>query len=114
MRQPQVGFEHVGKRIRLMRKNRGLSLTRMSEMIDCSYKYLSDLEIGREKPSLEMIMKISNALDKSVDYFLMDMPLASPKYIIQDVLAEKLQKCSAKTLRALEGIIDSLLLIQED
>lgn len=114
MRQAQIGFEHVGKRIRLVRKERGLSLIQMSELLDCSYKYLSDLEIGRERPSLEMIMKIANILDKTVDYFLMDMPLASPEYIIQDVLAEKLQKCSAKTLRALEGIIDSLLLIQED
>lgn len=92
MRQAQVGFEHVGKRIRLVRKERGLSLIQMSELLDCSYKYLSDLEIGREKPSLEMIMKIGNILDKRIDYFLMDMPLASPEYIIQDALAEKLQK----------------------
>ncbi len=114
MRQASVGFERVGKRIRLIRNERGISLVKMSELLDCSYKYLSDLEVGREKPSLEMIMKISNVLEKNIDYFLMDMPLASPEYIIQDVIAEKLQKCSAKTLRALEGIIDSLLIIQED
>lgn len=114
MRQAHVGFEHVGKRIRLTRKKRGISLTEMSELLDCSYKYLSDLEIGREKPSLEMIMKIGNILDQHIDYFLMDTPLAFPDYIIKDVIAEKLQKCSAKTLRALEGIIDSLLLIQEE
>ncbi len=114
MRQAHIGFEHVGKRIRSMRVERGITLTQMSELLDCSYKYLSDLEVGREKPSLEMIMKIGNVLDKSIDYFLMDSPIASTDYIIQDVIAEKLQKCSAKTLRALEGIIDSLLLLQEE
>lgn len=113
MQHVYASFDHVGSRIRSRRESMGISMKKLSELLDCNYKYLSDVELGKEKPSLEMLMKISNILDKGVDYFVMDYPEANPTYRIEVEMAEKLHRCSPATLATVDRTIDNLLLLQE-
>jgi transcriptional regulator with XRE-family HTH domain len=55
--------ELIGKRIQELRKTRGLSQEKIAEKADISSTYLSRIECGRENPSLDMLMKLSNALE---------------------------------------------------
>ena len=113
MQRSYASFDHVGSRIRSRRKSMGISMKNLSEQLECNYKYLSDVELGKEKPSLEMLMKISNILDKGVDYFVMDYPEANPSYRIDFEMAEKLRRCNPMTLAAVSHAIDNLLQLQE-
>ena len=53
-------------------------------------------------------MKISIALDKSVDYFLMDSSNVSRAFLIDDQIIERLNKCDTKTLQLIVSFIDEI------
>lgn len=52
----------IGMRIKELRKRKGLSQEELAEKADTSANYLSRMERGTENPTLEMLIKIANAL----------------------------------------------------
>lgn len=66
----EIDFVSVGKRIKKARKLRRMTQDDLASICNCSSDHLSAIENGVNKPSLEMMMKISVALDKCLDYFL--------------------------------------------
>ncbi|WP_019156112.1 XRE family transcriptional regulator [Robertmurraya massiliosenegalensis] len=54
----------IGKNIAVIRKQRGYTLTQLSELSNISKSYLSNIERNINKnPSLEVIQKIASVLD---------------------------------------------------
>ncbi|MGB9976666.1 helix-turn-helix domain-containing protein [Thermovenabulum sp.] len=58
-----------GSLIRQLRKNRKLSLKELAEKTGLSVSYLSEIETGKKKPSLEVVQKLADALNVSVEAF---------------------------------------------
>lgn len=58
--------DEVGSRIRQLREQRGISLEDLSSLTGFDVGRLEDIESGREKPQLGMVMKLSKALDAAV------------------------------------------------
>jgi transcriptional regulator with XRE-family HTH domain len=56
----------IGKRIKELRKARGLSQERVAEMLDISTNYLSGIECGRENPTLDLLLRLAAALKVDV------------------------------------------------
>ena len=65
-----LDYSEIGKRISRRRKQLGLKQSEVEEKADLSYKYLSNIERGVSIPSLEVIMRLSLALDTTPDEFL--------------------------------------------
>jgi transcriptional regulator with XRE-family HTH domain len=65
-------IEEVGKRIRLFRNQKGMSLEELGEKIGVSKSFVSKIENGKKPISLERIESISKALDIEVEYLLVD------------------------------------------
>ena len=55
--------ELIGKRIKELRKKRGLSQEQLSEKAEITPNYLSRVERGTENPTLDMFIKLANALE---------------------------------------------------
>lgn len=104
-----IDFAKVGKRIKETRKYRNMTRASLASICGCSNNHLSAIETGVNKPSIEMIMKISVALDKSVDYFLMDGLHVCPTYIIQEEIGEKLSRCNVLSLQWVSQMLDAVL-----
>ncbi len=62
-RQGQSGAEEIGKRIRSLRKGKGLSLDELSKLTGFDTDLLSRIENDEIQPQLGMVMKLSKALD---------------------------------------------------
>lgn len=60
-------MEGIGKYLRLIREERGISLRQLGTMIDVSHNRLGKFERGEEKPNNEMIKKIERGLGVSID-----------------------------------------------
>ena len=60
----------LGKRIKEIRKYRGLTQEKMAEMIDLETSSLSGIESGRFYPSLHVLEKIATVLDVELIDFL--------------------------------------------
>lgn len=109
----KIDFKKVGQRIQHKRKIKGLTQAELAASCGCTSNHLSAIENGTNKPSLEMIIKISILLDESTDYFLMDTPHAYPKYLVEAQIEERLHRCNTKMLQTFIGILDNLLELQD-
>lgn len=67
-----VNYYSIGDRIRERRKFLKLSQENLANEIGVSVSFISDIENGRRKMSLETMIKISIALDTSLDYLVLD------------------------------------------
>ena len=62
-----------GKRINMVRKDRGLTADKLSELCNINATYLRQIEGGTKVPSLPVFINICNALKISPNYLLQDM-----------------------------------------
>lgn len=67
-----INYTSIGQRIRTIRKQKGISQSALSEMIDKSPTYLSYIEGGVKSMSLETFVQMANALQASADDLLVD------------------------------------------
>lgn len=96
----------LGRKIRDLRQQRGLSLDRLAELTQSSKSYLWELE-NREnpKPSAEKISKIAEVL-KVTPEFLMDDRLSEPEPSEEDeAFFRKYRGLSPETKKKLDDIL---------
>lgn len=67
-----VNYENVGNKIRERRNFLKVTQENLANDINVSASFISDIENGRRKMSLETMIKISIALKTSLDYFVLD------------------------------------------
>jgi HTH-type transcriptional regulator, cell division transcriptional repressor len=61
-----------GRRLRELRKARGLTQEALAESADLSGNYISDLELGLKVPSLTILVRLSQALEVGTQDLLRD------------------------------------------
>ena len=89
-----INYSLIGNRIKAARKAKGLSQSELSELIDRSVGYMSYIETGSKKPSLETLIQIANAVDVTIDELLSDnLVAASP--VSNTQINQLLSDCSA-------------------
>ena len=62
----------IGRKIKSIRKKKGFSQLKLSELIDRSPTYISYIESGIKSMSLDTLVLLSNALNVTADELLMD------------------------------------------
>ncbi len=102
-----IDYKEVGRRMSKRRKELGLKQYQVCEMIDVNYKYISNLETGRSAPSLEVIMKLCDALQTTPDYLLLgtDRPESD---VTDKELTDKIVALDNKSRLIVSGLIDLL------
>lgn len=63
----------LGRRIKMVRNNRGFTADKLSELCNINESYLMQIEGGKKTPSLPVFIDICNALQISPDYLLQDI-----------------------------------------
>lgn len=61
----------LGRRIAALRKNMNCSQMEFSEMLFVNRGYLSQIEIGHRKPSLELIVDIADLTGADMNYLVL-------------------------------------------
>ena len=98
----------LGKRIRESRINKGYTQQDLADRAEIGVVYISEIERGIKMPSLNIFIKIVDALDISADYVLRD-ELPSGKEYIFDEISRKLQDITPKQRRAITAILNAYL-----
>ena len=68
----EIDYSAIGKRIGKCRKELNLTQQQLAEMSDLSDTNISHIERGATKLSLPSLIAITNALNTTTDYLLMD------------------------------------------
>lgn len=88
-----LNYERMGKIIKAVRAERGLSQADLAEFVNLSVPYISNIETGRSKASLETIVNISDALNVTVDRILCGNMQNSGDYMPE--LRELISDCNS-------------------
>jgi len=67
-------LRQVGKRVRLARQSRGLTLDQASEAADTSIQFLSQIEKGEQAMTMLKLGRLAKALGVTTDYLLFGYP----------------------------------------
>lgn len=108
-----IDYSAVGKRISLIRKNRGMTQEQLAEKAELSNIYISHIENSRSIPSLETLMKLCSALDITPDELLLGTKQDMENYLQSDI-QKKLILCTPKERRMVSRFIDLLLEEREE
>ena len=93
-------IKDVGARIREARKSKRLSQNELAEMINISPSHMSDIENGKKTIKLDILMRLTEALQVSADWLLRtDIP--SVTSIHAQELAALLSDCSPSESQSL-------------
>ena len=89
-----INYIAIGKKVRAIRKRRGLSQMVLAELIDRSPSYISCIETGSKSMSLETLVALANALNVSSDELLVDSMQIQPwvTFVSFGMLCKSMQK----------------------
>lgn len=105
-----MNLKYFGKRLKAIRRFRGLTGQSLSEKIGVSSgEYISRYETGRRAPSLDNFIDICNELKISPDFLLRDY-LTFYENINDEKLEAKIKNISPQYLPLLEKTVDELIL----
>ncbi len=99
-----LNYYALGKRIKTIRKKRGLTQLKLSEQIPCSAPFMSYIENGTKRMSLEMFVCVANELKVSADVLLFDS-LENTVSVSNHEFAAILSDCNDYETRILLDIV---------
>lgn len=103
----ELDFQKIGAKIRERRSCKGYTQDFLANHLDVDASHISNIEHGRCKVSLTALVGIANALDCSVDYFLIS-EYKNEGLPVDTELAKKLQNCDTEKKKQISRIIDVL------
>ena len=92
------------KMLRILRKNKGLSMKELGEIIGVAESTISQYETGKREPDFETLLKLGEFFNVSVDYLLRG---DNPKNNKTPALTKKDERDIAKTLANLKETLEN-------
>lgn len=80
--------KETGKRIQLLRKQRGLSQEELADKLNVSSNTVAKIECGLRRPSVDFIVDLVNFFDTTVDYIVLGEKIEKEKdydLLIQEI-----------------------------
>lgn len=98
--------ETIGKKIRQIRKEKGLSQEELSEKIDISPRHMCTIENGNSFPSIETFIKIAEILDININDFF-NLNLESSDNLRAEIY-NLIQTSTVHELKLIQNIITAI------
>ena len=98
----------MGDRIRDARKKQRLTQEQLSENLGISVEFIGQIERGLKLPSMNVFIKLIEALNVSADYLLRDS-VSTGQLFGDNALGRKIEKLKPKQRIALEALIDTYI-----
>lgn len=101
-----LNYEEIGKRIRVLRKQKNLSQEQLAEKVWISTTHMSHIETGSTKLSLPVLVDLANALEVGTDEILAT-PTSKEKTVALEGVEEILKSCTQSQAKVICEIIKS-------
>ena len=102
-----LDYKILGKRIRHYRKRRGYTQEQLGLNINTSGAYISNIERGIKKPSLDNLVSIAETLDITVN----DMIMPMYDELDQEKIGDLLSRCTPSERTRLESSLYEIMTI---
>ena len=98
----------MGDRIKEARKNKRLTQEQLAERLDISVEFVGQIERGIKLPSMQVFIRLIEALNVSADYLLRDS-VSTGQLFGDNEIGRKIEKLNPKQKIALEALIDTYI-----
>ena len=98
----------IGSRIKELRKTRGLSQERLSERAEITPNYLSRVERGTENPTLDTLIKLTDALGVEM-WEVFDFGHITSRKNLKETLSRFAGETNEETLRVAVKVFRALV-----
>lgn len=98
----------LGKRIREARRNKGYTQQALATKAGIGEMYMGEIERGVKMPSMNIFIKIVEALDVSADLILRDEVTSGQQFIYNEI-TERLKGITPKQRKTVADILDAYL-----
>ena len=99
-----IDYKLIGERIKRARKEKGITQEAMAEKLDVSIGYVSQVERGITKISLDLLGAISSVLNCNIASFISESAVNSSDYMESEMLCE-IKKLDQKKKKYILNII---------
>ena len=106
-----IDYNGIGNRIKHRRMEKGLTQSQLAELASCSNNHISTVELGKSRPSLELIVAISEALDTTPDFLLLGLTHSND---VPQELVDTLKLLSPRMLKYSKLWFEFLLLHKKE
>ncbi len=96
----------VGDQIRYFRNIKNLSVNKLAKLAGISQSYLRDIELQNKNPTIEVLSRICDALDLSLQDFFSE---GNQTDVFEDALYQKIMRLSKEQKEALAAFLDAML-----
>lgn len=100
--------EQLGRRIRDLRRKRGLTQERLAEAASVDVKYLGNIERGKENPTIGTLEKLANTLSVKVHQILDCEHEVTGKQVLQRRITQMLRECNERELQIILRLVRSI------
>ena len=98
----------MGDRIKEARKQQRLTQEQLAERLDISVEFVGQIERGLKLPSMQVFIKLIEALNVSADYLLRDS-VSTGRLFGDNAIGRKLEQLKPQQRIALEALIDTYI-----
>lgn len=102
-----LDYARIGSRISEFRRARKLSQFQLAELAEVTDSYISHIETGRKKPSLESLVRIASALGITLDRILLGNQVADLKDYLPEI-RNLMKDCSPYEKAVILDMVKSL------
>lgn len=113
----ELDKNQMGERIRVLREGRQFSREDLAENLGISSRHLADIETGSRGMSIELLYRLTKALQTSADYILdghQDLDEDARRLQITNSINHYLSFCSTDALEHMEDITKSYVISHTD
>ncbi len=114
----EVDYTAIGKRVKQLRKERNMSQEQLAEQVGVSVPHMSNIETGKTKFSLPVLVGLANVLGVMPDVLLFDQvnPEGKVRGMVLKEIASQLTDCTEVQMLMLEEVFCSAkkILVQYD
>lgn len=107
----KLNYKVIGKRIRICRMNKKITQEQLAFQINTSAAYVSNIERGTKKPSLQKLVQIAEILGVTVNDFLYNSTEASvlnANFELSEILSEYTPENQQLLIKCLTTIIKAI------
>lgn len=104
----ELDYKIIGQRIKDCRAERNITQNKLSELLDVSNVYVSRIERGVSKVSLEMLYRISTILDVPIGLLITGVDQDSNIYLDSEI-AELMVTCTPKKKKLIYELIKAVV-----
>ena len=103
-----IDYKLIGQRIKEARQTKGFTQEQLAEKLDVSIGYVSQLERGVTKISLDTLAAVSTTLSTDITFFLSGSAIGGKNYM-QNEFFDRFSKLAENDKRNILGFIDVIL-----